>query len=455
MGPILIALLLSAAHPAASEASRRAKANQWDELYLAFAAAKPDGYSQAERRSVSTALAQGCRALEKKDAVMAYSLADRAVAFTPGAEALLCLVRSARRCDQRGAAEQALRQGLSLYPRDGRFGLELGRQLLEDHDPEGAQRALEKVPRRSPQAVETRTLTQRARREEATEKAALRQTRAIEVAIARGRPLPGEARHETPSTGGAVETLSYQSTVGADGMRTRANRHFVLKYFNDDRDFGQRADYEGHLVDAMERAHAFAKSVLGQAREKPCQVILYTRAEFTTHFGPSAARAIAGLYKEDAIRVNDAADLTPQTRATLVHEYVHAVVDEVAGFRARRIPVWMNEGLAEYVEWRYQGRDAPALPIGIELRTLALAHRIPKLTSLAQGPLIAGARPELLYAQSAVAIRMLLERKGSAALLELFAKVGGGAPFAPTFEAIYGHSLARFQEDLESELARK
>jgi hypothetical protein len=134
---------------------------------------------------------------------------------------------------------------------------------------------------------------------------------------------------------------------------------------------------------------------------------------------------------------------------------VHAVVDEVAGFRARRIPVWMNEGLAEYVEWRFKGRDAPALPIGIELRTLANSHRVPKLTALANGPLIAGARPALLYAQSAVAVRLLIEQKGSAALLDLFAKVGGGAPFEETFEAIYGRPLARFQEDLEAELAHK
>lgn len=460
MGALLVAVLLSATPPKAAEASRLAQAGKWDDLYLAFAPAKPADYSAPERTAVARALEKGCEALETKDAVMAYSLGDKAAAFNVSANGLLCLVHAARRCDQRGAAEKALRQGLTQFSRDGRFGLELGRQLLEDHDPLGARDALTKVPHRSSAYPEARRLLVAARTQEAQDAKTRRETHALEVAIAQGRPPPGAAPAgrgtAAPSeTAPAVDTLSYESGVGEDGMRTRSNRHFILKYFNDNRDFGQRADYEGHLVDAMETAHTFAKSVLGQAREKPCQVILYTRAEFTTHFGPGAAHAIAGLYKENAIRVNDAAELTPETRATLVHEYVHAVVDEVAHFQSRRIPVWMNEGLAEYVEWRFQGREDPALWLKADLRTQALAHQTPKLAGLADGPLIAGADPQMLYAQSAVAVRLLISRAGAETLLQLFAEVGQGAPFEPTFQKTYGRSLARFQEDLEAELSSK
>jgi hypothetical protein len=452
MGVILLAALLAAtAHPA-SQADSLARAQKWDELYLAFGAAKASDYAPSERTRISKALTRGCRALEAQDAVLAFSLADKAVTLGPSPEALLCLVRTGRRCDQRGSAEKALRQGMKAYPSDGRFALELGRQLLEDQDPEGALEALARVPRHGPIAQEAAGLRARAKKTSREEHAARRQAQAFERAIARREAAPSRSsRVQEP---GATDTVSYQSSVGEDGMRQRANRWFILKYFNGSRDFGQRAEYEGRLVEAMEGAHRFAQSILGHAREAPCQVILYTRAEFLTHFGPGMARAVAGLYRENAIRVNGAKELDQETKATLVHEYVHAVVDERAGFHTRNVPTWMNEGLAEYVEWRFQGRDGPALPFRVGLRTQALSHQVPKLAQLSQGPLIAGRDPALLYAESAFAVRMLLEARGPEAYLEFLSALGKGAPFEPTFEATYGRSLSRFQEDLESELAR-
>ncbi len=49
-------LLLLGAPPKAEKADALAKAKQWEELYLAFAAADPKGYSDAEQKSVGKAL---------------------------------------------------------------------------------------------------------------------------------------------------------------------------------------------------------------------------------------------------------------------------------------------------------------------------------------------------------------------------------------------------------------
>ncbi|MFY0580528.1 tetratricopeptide repeat protein [Cystobacter fuscus] len=65
-------------------------------------------------------------------------------------------VRTALVTDQRGAAEEALRQGLEHFPKQGYFGLELGRLLLEDKDPEGALAVLRRVPSRAPEAPQAR-----------------------------------------------------------------------------------------------------------------------------------------------------------------------------------------------------------------------------------------------------------------------------------------------------------
>ncbi|WP_239578785.1 hypothetical protein [Archangium primigenium] len=143
-----------------------------------------------------------------------------------------------------------------------------------------------------------------------------------------------------------------------------------MKYFNNARDFSQRAEYEGRIVAALDEAHGHTRQVLGEAREAPVDVVLYTREEFRTHQGAALARTVAGLYSAGAIRINDAAELTRQTKATLVHEYVHAVVDDLvqAARGGQHVPVWLNEGLAEYVEWRYLGHDKPPVQMANRLR---------------------------------------------------------------------------------------
>ena len=452
LAPVLLVL---AAAPTAQSAEQLAHEAKWDALYLAFSAQKPESFGAPDKARIARALVNGCEALLDKDPVMAYSLGDRAAAFEPTAPSLLCLAQSARKTEQRGAAEKALREGLARYPRNGAFGLELGRQLLEDKDGPGAADALAKVPR-GPEHAEAVRLLARARALAAQDASARAEATEIERRIYGGGPKSASpTRHEQAPDEPAVTTgLSYTSSVGADGMRTRANSRFVFKYFNGQRDFGQRAEYEGRITDAMEDAYRFSQSVLGRAREEPVDVILYTHAEFATHMGAITAQVVAGLYREGAIRINDAAELTRETRATLTHEYVHSVIDEAAHNHGERVPTWMNEGLAEYVEWRYLGSDDPPITLRVALRAQAQANTLPSLESLSQGMLVARAHPELLYAQSAVAMRLLFEQLGPEKLFELFGKLGAGANPKEAIEEALGHPLSELDEDVRSELAK-
>src|SRR4029077_15915187 len=121
------------------------------------------------------------------DAVMGYSLGERAVAFHPTAPALLCLARTGRASEQREASEQALRRGLKEFPKDGAFPLELGKQLLEDKDAAGAQAILKKVPKRSPQYTEAQQLLAQAKTTASEDAAARKEATAIETRIAKGQ----------------------------------------------------------------------------------------------------------------------------------------------------------------------------------------------------------------------------------------------------------------------------
>ena len=150
---LALALILAAAPPA-SKAESLASSRAWEELYLAFAAAQPKDYGEPDRKKLAVALSKGCAALEAEDAVMAYSLGEKAADFEPIADALVCVGRTGTKTDQKSAAEAALNKGHTAFPKDGRFALELGRLALSEHDGDQAVLALSGVPKKSPQAKE-------------------------------------------------------------------------------------------------------------------------------------------------------------------------------------------------------------------------------------------------------------------------------------------------------------
>ncbi|WP_164009691.1 peptidase MA family metallohydrolase [Pyxidicoccus trucidator] len=463
MSALLVAILLAAAPPpSAQKAKELAASRSWEELYLAFASGEVTGVPDAQRRTISGALLKGCEALLEEDAVMAYSLGERAVAFEESAGALKCLARSARKTDQRAAAEAALRKGLERHPKEGTFGLELGRLLLEEQDAAGALAVLEKVPPRSREAAEAKRLLQQARAKTNEEGEARKEAERLERMMngKTGRRPSGTALETAPAVGRADDSgatrpvsLAYESSTDRSGMRTRSNGRFTIRYFNNERDFGQRAEYEGRVVSALDEAYDFTRTQIGETRERPVDVVLYTREEFRMHFGATKARLVAGLYSDDAIRLNDAAELTQETKATLVHEYVHAVLDEYSRGARDSLPIWLNEGLAEYVEWRYLGReDSPHRTLRNTLAGAAKAGTLPRLADLASQALLATRNPDIAYATSATAVRELLRRGGADRFITFVKQVGGGKPIEEALRDHYGETLATLDEDVREAL---
>jgi hypothetical protein len=454
---MLLLLLALGAAPTAAEANKLASAKQWEELYLAFAAASPDAASKTDRPKIAAALLKGCVALQGDDAVMANSLGEKSVAFNATAEALFCTGITAKRTDQRGAAEDTFRKGLTTFPKDGRFGLELGRLYAEDHQPNEAFKALSAVPPKSKEAVEAKKLLSTLNRDglppddvsSAPGPSALR----VETTNLTGQDTSG-FRSPTGATPRSTSS-SYESVTDADGNRVRQNQYFRIRYFNQKRDFGARADYEGSVQSALEEARTSAQRLLGEARERPCDVILYSRDEFRLHHGAAASQAIAGFYSEDAIRMNDSAEMNSQNQAVLVHEYVHAVMDEIVNFRHGELPVWMHEGTAELIEWRYQGGDGPPLGYKNRLAGMARNKRLPSLSQLRDGPLVGMSDPGTMYALSAMAVRELVARNGMSALVRMMRDCGRGVPFEKALQDHYSLTIQELDERVSDTLAAK
>jgi hypothetical protein len=461
----LVGWLLAA--PTAAQADAFAAQAQWEELYLAFAAASPKGFSAKDTTRIASALAKGCQALVASDAVMAFSLGEKSVEFSSTPGAVVCTAKAAIRTDQRSAADEALRTGLKRHPKDGELSIELGKLLVEEKDGAGAMAVLSQVPRKSKVFPEAQRLLRQAEgmaREDAEARAVLGGKRPVtpstpsrpapgdEIAVVGGSEdedapppqLPG-SRKSPPSLG---TSRSYESSVDEEGRRIRQNAYFRFRYFSAQRDFGQRADYEGRVQDALEECRLFAKRILGVSRESAVDVILYSKAEFTLHHGPWAAAAIAGFYSQSAIRMNDSAEINPRNHAVLVHEYVHAVIDELASFNDRGVPRWVHEGLAEYVEWQFEGRSRPEGRYDTYLRQLASQGRLPKLSSMRDDPLISSGNPGALYAFAAIAIGTYIDRWGMPDLLGLIRDIGRGVVFEKAFAQHTGTSIESFEESI-------
>ncbi|MDP2273777.1 MAG: peptidase MA family metallohydrolase [Archangium sp.] len=436
----LLALTLTAS-PTAAQAAAFAKGKQWEELYLAFAAASPESTPKGDRGKIAQALLAGCRALEVDDAVMAFSLGEKSVAFSPSADALHCTALTAKRSDQRGAAEDALEKGSSAFPKDSRFQLELGRLYLEDGQPGEAASVLARIPAKAKESGEAKRLIAQIARDSGVS------VGGPKLPVTNGASPVAETRGLPPAT-----SRSYESGVDEDGRRVRQNQYFRFYYFNSKRDFGQRAEYEGRVQGALEDSRLAAQRLLGVAREKPVDVILYSREEFRLHHGPQASQSVAGFYSQDAIRMNDSAEINDRNRATLVHEYVHAVMDELGSFNQRSLPTWMHEGLAEYIEWRSEGAEGPPKGYATALQQLALQNQLPRLVEMSDGPLIASRNPGLAYALAAVAVRLLVEKRGMAEVIDLIRDCGRGTSFEKALESHFGTSVARLDEELTSSL---
>jgi hypothetical protein len=459
---VLALLLILAAAPPASKAETFASAKQWEELYLAFAAAQPKEYGAPDRKKLAVALAKGCTALEAEDAVMAYSLGEKAAEFEPIADALVCVGRTGTKTDQKSAAEAALQKGHRAFGKDARFPLELGRLAMSENDFDGAIASLGNVPKKSPQAKEADGLMKKARAMAAEGKSAKSGLVALEKDLQRrqdsaargGEPLPEPGTPMRPGQAPTrtTESASYESSVDNEGRRLRANAYFRFRYFNGQRDFGQRADYEGKVQGALEEARMAARRILGTARESPTDVILYSKQEFTMHHGAQAAQSIAGFYSESAIRMNDTAEINAQNQSTLVHEYVHAVVDEVSGFHDERLPTWINEGLAEWTEWRYEGNDEGPANVRKALQNAANSGGLPSLVEMSRGMLAAQDNPGLRYAMAARTVGVMMKNGGADNFLGLIREVGAGQNFNAVLKRRYERDLPRLQEDIESEL---
>ena len=146
---------------------------------------------------------------------------------------------------------------------------------------------------------------------------------------------------------------------GADGhFEQRRSTHFLLREdVAIDRRTGPQGTkrFERDVLDVLERGYDLLDDTLGLRPRRRIEVEIYDPATFDARFAGLFPFPAVGFYG-GVIRVRGDVQVTARLTHTLHHELVHAALDAAAPSLA--LPIWLNEGLAEWFAARAAGRPA-------------------------------------------------------------------------------------------------
>lgn len=277
---------------------------------------------------------------------------------------------------------------------------------------------------------------------------------AMDPALTPASLLLGEVLYRARDIEGAIAVYEQALTRAPDDPRILKKIEAWRKEAELHSRFGQRIGdhftimFEGpaeaalaeRAVAILEAAYWRVGTTLYSYPPDVITVVLYTREQFRDITeSPDWA---GGLY-DGRIRmpVQGALQNAREFERVLAHEFTHALVRSIA---PRGIPTWLHEGLAVFFEGsdmarkRAQIRSAAALLPFAQLEgSFATLNR--KEASVA-------------YAQSAVAVKILMDEAGAPAMVNLLTDVGNGASFTAAFERHIPLTFAELQKRVAADL---
>jgi tetratricopeptide (TPR) repeat protein len=134
---------------------------------------------------------------------------------------------------------------------------------------------------------------------------------------------------------------------------------------------------------------------------------------------------------------------------TLSHEYVHYLLTKKS---RNRLPLWMHEGIAKYLETQWRGENKFLSPVmeTVLFKALQSDYRVPLEAMMPSLAKLKNAEDvQLAYAEVSSMMEYLVSIKGDTVLPHILDDLASGAEFESTFIKHVGENLIEFQKNWE------
>lgn len=327
---------------------------------------------------------------------------------------------------------------------------------LEAWDVPGAARVVDELSQHFPDAPETayyqgRVLFEQGKYDDAA--------RLYQEATQRGA-TPGSfdaLAHRSQSVVESDLKLARAAAEETRGDQVFESEHFVLRTRP-----GKDTLLAPYALSALEKAYAGLTKDLGVNPPGKIRVEVYDSAKSLAHVSPLTVEQIKASGTIALCKYSRLMITSPKALLrgypwldTVSHEFVHYLVTQKG---RNTVPIWLQEGLAKFLETRWRG--APGMAVDeMSLSLLQDAARKGKLIPFAKmHPSIAmlptQEQAALAFAEVEAAIRLLYQRGGQAALTELVSAMASGMSDEEAVAQAYGKSFKEFEADWRAEVAR-
>ncbi|HEX4385529.1 MAG TPA: tetratricopeptide repeat protein [Myxococcales bacterium] len=327
---------------------------------------------------------------------------------------------------------------------------------LEAWDLQGASRGLDALLQGFPDSPESayyrgRILFEEGKYEEAVK--AYAEVNSREAAPGSYEALAGRGR-------AAVENeirLAKAAAEETKGDQSFESEHFILKTRP-----GKDTLLAPYALGALEQAYAGLTKDLGVTPAAKVRVEVYDSAKSLAHVSPLTVEQIKASGTIALCKYSRLMITSPKALLrgypwldTVSHEFVHYLVTQKG---RNTVPIWLQEGLAKFLETRWRG--PPGLAVDeMSLTLLQDAARKNQLIPFARmHPSIAmlptQEQAALAFAEVEAAMRLLYTRGGQAALTELVAAMASGMTDEQAVAQAYGKSFAQFEADWRADILK-
>lgn len=239
------------------------------------------------------------------------------------------------------------------------------------------------------------------------------------------------------------------------GNATLQSEHFEVRYAKGKEDVMAQA-----ALETLENARRALGSDLGYMPKDRLVLEIYARPEMLSAATGLPMEAIRKTGTIAICKWNRIMMLSPRVtlmgyawRDTLNHEYTHLVISRVS---ANRVPIWLHEGIAKFLEQRWRSPNGTPLEPTREA-LLARALREDKLVTLAQMSPSMSLLPSqqhgaLAYTEVLSMIRWLTERYGKGVLPRLLLALRANPDLDAAFQKATGLNVASFESGWKREM---